>query len=189
MVVSIAGNGMPRFAEAIRTLGEGRARTAYSRAINHTGRIAGTAAGRALSAQTGLPASTGRRAIRRKIDRATPSNLSYTIHGRGGNVSLRHFKPRETRKGVSAAPWNSRRVFAGSFMRAGWFPNRVPKPSWNKQVFERGTGGKFRKVKSGLYIPAEMVTGATAAAWNASAARLTPRVAHEIRRVTKGVVT
>ena len=37
---------------------------------------------------------------RRKVDRATPATLAFTIHGQGGDISLKYFKPRETRAGV-----------------------------------------------------------------------------------------
>ena len=61
LTITIIGNGIHRLKEAAKTLGEAEARTAYSRAINHSAKVAGTGAGRALSAQTGLPKSTGRR--------------------------------------------------------------------------------------------------------------------------------
>jgi hypothetical protein len=121
ITITVVGNGIAQLEEATRVLGtEGRARKAYSRAINHTGRVVGNEAGRALSDQTGLPKSTGKRAVRRNVGRSTPATLTYTINGEGGDISLRYFKPRETRPGVSAAPWNNRQVFAHTFMKAGW---------------------------------------------------------------------
>ena len=187
--ITITGNGFARFSDAVRVLGDKRARSAYSRAINHTGNVAGTAAGRALAKQTGLPARTGRKAVRRDVERSTPATLAYTIRGSGGDISLRHFKPRETRRGVSAAPFGQREVFTSTFMKAGFWPKRVEKPGWNSQVFSRLPSGKFEKVKSGVFIPREMVRGQTAQAWNTTTARLQPRIAHEIRRATKGAVT
>lgn len=96
-----------------------------------------------------------------------------------------HFSPRETRAGVSAAPWNKRGIWAHSFIKGGKFPNRVPL-KMNGQVFWRL--GKSRspiaKVKSGLYIPREMVTGQSEATFNAVVQRdLPPRLEHELRRV------
>ena len=113
ITVEIVGNGIPRLVDAAQALGrEGKARTAYSRAINHSARIAQTATGRALSDQTGLPKRTGKKAVNAQGRRAaTPATLSYTVHTQGGDISLKYFKPRETRPGVSAAPWNSRRVY------------------------------------------------------------------------------
>jgi hypothetical protein len=189
IIVQIIGDGIAKLEEATRILGsEGRARTAFARAINHTGKVVSTEAGRALSAQSGLPKRTGPKAYRLKVTRASGANLSYTVHGRGGDVSLKYFKPRETRKGVSAAPWNARRVYASSFMKAGWWPRRVVKPNWNGQVFIR-TGTKFAKQDSGLFVPTEMVQGAAAAAWERGAPRLQPRIEHEVTRMTKGVVS
>lgn len=193
--ITITGNGFTRLSEAVRALGERRAHTAYSRAINHSGRTSGNAAGRALAKQTGLPARTARKAVQQRVTRSTPATLTYIVHGSGGNISLRHFKARETRRGVSAQPWGQRKVFASTFMKAGFWPKRVDKPGWNRQVFRR-TGGttstgmdKFEKVKSDLYIPTEMTQGATAQAWGQGTRALQKRIAHEIRRFTKGAVT
>lgn len=197
--ITVTGNGLVRFHEAVRALGEPRARIAYSRAINRVGRTVGNEAGRALSDQTGLPRSTGKRAVTRKVDRSTPATLTYTIHGKGGNISLRYFKPRETRKGVTASPWNKRTLYPSTFMKAGFWPKRVDKPAWNKQVFRRLTASgyshdrsvtKFEKVKSGVFIPTELVRGQVAAAWQAGGrTRLQPRIEHEIRHMTRNVVS
>lgn len=207
IVVSIGGNGHRLFQDAMSALGSaGRARTAFSRAINHTGRVAGNEAGRALAAQTGLRSAVGRRALRQKVERSTPATLAYVINATGGDISLKHFGARETRKGVSAAPWASRRIYPSTFMKAGFWPKRVTKPAWNGQVFERITssgygkarnadgkivrsGTKFRKVKSGLFIPVEAVKGATADAFQQSGPRLEKRVLHEVKAITKGVVS
>ena len=45
---------------------------------------------------------------RRKVDRATPATLAFTIHGQGGDISLKYFKPRETRAGVLAQAFANR---------------------------------------------------------------------------------
>ena len=37
----------------------------------------------------------------------------------------KYFKARDTRKGVSASPWNHRRIFAGMFTKGGRFPKRM----------------------------------------------------------------
>lgn len=197
--ITVTGNGLVRFNDAVKALGEPRARVAYSRAINRVGRTVGNEAGRALSDQTGLPKSTGKRAVTRKVDRSSPATLTYTIHGSGGNISLRYFRPRETRKGVTASPWNRRTLFPSTFLRAGWWPKRVNKPNWNKQVFRRLTKSgwshdrsvtKFEKVKSGVFIPTELVRGQVAQAWTTGGrTRLQPRIHHEIKVLTKGVVS
>lgn len=211
----VTGDGLARFDKAVATLGStGKAITAFSRAINRTGRTASNKAGRALAKQAGLPATTGKEAYRENVERASAARLAYTITGTGGEISLRHFKPRETRKGVSAAPWGNRTVFPGTFMKAGWWPKRKDMPHWKGQVFSRATsdghsynaaksnpfvragfkkrervGTKFNKEYSGVYIPVEMVRGNAAAAFLAAGPMLDARIAHEVRAITRGVIT
>ncbi len=192
--------------EATRALGsKARAGTAFARALNRTGDTVRNEAGRKLSEQTGLPKTTGKKAYRQGGERASPSSLSYIVHGQGGQVSVKYFKPRETALGVSAAPRNNRQVFVGSFMRAGWWPNRISKPNWNGQVFYRvgdghsyaglkskgakRSGTKFLKAKTDVVIPTEMVQGLAGDAWRDGARRLQPRIEHEVRAMTKGVVS
>jgi hypothetical protein len=132
ITIEITGNGISRLTDADTALGSmAKARTAYSRAINHSAKVAATKTNRALSDHTGLLKRTGKKALNLKVDRSTPASLSYTIHTRGDDISLKYFKPRETRPGVSAPPWNSRRVYPDAFMRAGWWLKRVSKSGWN----------------------------------------------------------
>lgn len=206
IIVTVVGSGLAMMEEATRALGsEAKARKAFARAINRTGDTVRNEAARALSDQTSLPRSTGKRAYRRGGERASPQSLSYVVNGEGGQVSVKYFKPRETPSGVSAAPRNNRQVFVGSFMRAGWWPKRVTKANWNKQVFYRvgdghsyaglksngakRSGTKFRKAKTDVIIPNEMVQGLAGEAWRQGARRLHPRIEHEVRAITKGVVS
>lgn len=206
IIVTVVGSGLAQLEEATRILGsEGKAKVAFSRAINRTGRTVGTEAGRILSKQTNLPMRTGSKAMRQNVDRATPQTLMYTINAQGGDIGLKYFKPKETDAGVSAAPRNSRAIYVGTFMRAGWWPTRINKPNWNGQVFYRigdghsysglrskgakRVGTKFRKAKSGVIIPQEVVQGAVAQAWREGARRLQPRIEHEVRVITKGIVS
>lgn len=208
IIVTVVGSGLAMMEEATRALGsEAKARKAFARAINRTGDTVRNEAARALSDQTSLPRSTGKRAYRRGGERASPQSLSYVVNGEGGQVSVKYFKPRETPSGVSAAPRNNRQVFVGSFMRAGWWPKRVNKPDWNGQVFyrtgirkftknyPRGNGimprgmDQFEKAKTDVIIPNEMVQGLAGEAWRQGARRLQPRIEHEVRAITKGVVS
>ena len=184
-----------RFDNALKALGGKEMRKVANRAINHAGDRTKTQVIRALTKQTGLKRSTIVRAV--KVTRSNWGTLSYSMTARGGDIALKYFGPRETRKGASAAPFGRRKVFPGSFMKAGWlWGKRIVKPNWNGQVFER-TGGKtksgmdkFEKVKSGVIIPQEMVIGETRRAFSGSVARLLPqRIEHEIRRATNGVVS
>lgn len=186
--ITVTGNGLVRFHDAVKALGEGRARSAYARAINLAGRDAAKEVAPALTAQTGLPKRTAPKVLRRHVLRANAGRLAYQITAKGGDVRLKFFKARETRKGVTAAPWNKRTLYPSTFMRAGWWPKRVAKPSWNRQVFRRAGGG-FENVKSGLFIPEELMKGQAASAWLRGGQTLQRHVAAEVRRVTKGVVS
>lgn len=145
--------------------------------------------GESLRQQT-IAAQTGQTGLRKGViaraqrgHKASGRHLVYEIEAAGGDVRIKHFRARETRAGVAASPWNKRQVFAGTFMKAGWpqgerWAKRKAKPNWNGQAFRR-TGGKtrsgmdeFEHAKSGLYIPIELVTGATAAAFEAGSARV-----------------
>src|SRR5258708_24105219 len=68
------------------------------RALNRTGAKAVTLMVRTLTAQTGLPRKTIKRAV--KSSRASLQNIAFALKTRGGNISLRYFKARETRAGV-----------------------------------------------------------------------------------------
>lgn len=68
ITITVVGDGLKRFDQAVKSLGEGKARTAYSRAINHTGAKAATATGRAIPGQTGLSATVGRKAVKIRAD-------------------------------------------------------------------------------------------------------------------------
>lgn len=190
LVVTVRGDGIKRLEQAARVLGEGKARRAYSMAINDTGAKAASAAGRAMPGQTGLPAATARRALKKRT-RSSPATLTFTVHTQGGDISLKYFAPRETRKGVSAKPWNSRRVYPSTFMKGGLFPNRKTVAKFNGHVFKREGGGKWPIAlrDSGLFIPEEVVKGAIAEGWQSKAADLQPRAEHIIRHMSKGAIT
>lgn len=156
---------------------------AIRRAVNHTGDKARTQMRKVLVNQTGLKRKTINKAV--TSTRANFGGASYVIKSKGGNIRLMFFKARETRKGVSAAPWNRRRVYAGSFMKGGRFPKRV---SLNIGGAVLKRAGKARyplsTMRSGLYIPEEMIKGQSQAAFYSTAEReLPPRLLHELMRV------
>lgn len=170
--------------EAMRVLGPAGFGRVGARVTNRVGDMARTQVRRALPLQTGLP----RRIIVRAVHthRASASSLAYTMTAHGGRIALKHFKARETRRGVSAAPRGERQIFAGTFMKGGRFPNRVAF-SMGGHVFERTGGGRLpiEKVKSDVSIPEEMASGATADAFDRTARRVFPqRLRHEIGRAT-----
>lgn len=164
-----------------------KAPLAIRRAINRTGVSAAVNVEKALVVQTGLKRGVIHRAVKRKPGAA--GQLSFVLKSRGGDISMKYFKARETRKGVSAAPWGHRRIFAGTFIKGGKFPHRVAL-KLNGQVFYRE--GRARKPiikkKSGLFIPNEMITGASRAAFFAVVRTVLPaRLQHEIRAILGGV--
>ena len=178
--VTIDTSSLLRIGNMLRAAGK-MAPVAIARALNHSGDKARTAMIRAETAQTGLKRKVIAAALKSKRA-AQQGGLSYTITSRGGNVRLKFFSARETRKGVSAAPWNARQVYAGTFMKGGRFPNRVA-AGLHGNVFVRTGKSRLpiRMVKSGLFIPTEMVTGQTAAAFHTTVAiSLEARLSHEL---------
>jgi hypothetical protein len=142
------------------------------RTINQVGNRARTVTIRALTRQTGLPRRTIVKAIGQPSV-ARPGRLAYTMTTEGGNIRLKYLKPRETRAGVTAAPWNRRQLFAGTFILGGAFPNRhglVRKGHVMRRLDSAGRALAY--ARSGMFIPTEMVTGATAAAFEDIAAPL-----------------
>ena len=85
---------------------------ALVRAINWTGDKARTAAGRALSKQTGLNYGKVRKELHTKP--ATPSDLVYEIGATGGPISLKEFDAQQGKDGVRANPWGVRRLIPHS---------------------------------------------------------------------------
>ncbi|MEO0980736.1 MAG: hypothetical protein AAFY24_25985, partial [Pseudomonadota bacterium] len=134
--------------------------------------------------QTGLKLRTIRSAM--VPVRASGGSLTYRIKAKGGDIALKHFAARETRRGVSARPFGQRRVFASTFIKGGKFPSRVA-IGLGGHVFARTGSGRLpiEKQKSGVIIPREMIKGESAKAWQSTVAVVLPRrVVHEVRRIT-----
>lgn len=157
---------------------------ATRRAINHTGDKAKTAMRVVLVNQTGLKRKTINKAVT-STRASSKGGGSYVIKSKGGNIRLQFFKAKETRAGVSAAPWNKRSIYAGTFIKGGRFPNRVGL-KMGGAVLIRAGGSRYplKTVKSGLFIAEEMVTGQSAQAFYSVVSRDLPaRIAHEITRI------
>ena len=142
------------------------------RIVNQVGNRAKTQVIRALTRQTGLPRKTIVRAIGQPR-RAHAGKLAYEMQTAGGNIRLKYLKPRETRAGATAIPWNKRTLFPGTFILGGQFPNRHGLVR-DGHVMHRldSAGRKLTFARSGMFIPVEMTTGATAAAFEQTAAPL-----------------
>ncbi|NDV88228.1 hypothetical protein GTW51_16125 [Aurantimonas aggregata] len=161
-----------------------------SRALNHTGKIARTQVRRALAKQTGLKRDVIVRAV--KVSPSSPATLRYRMDSAGDDIALKYFAARETRRGVSAAPFGKRQVFAGTFLKGGRFPNRKAIGKYGGNVMKRVGSGRYplEVQVSGVIIPAEMVKGQTAEAFTSTIGqRLPPRLDREVQRMTNGVMS
>lgn len=186
MEITVTMDGVAqRYADQLDKLGAGQAKVALARALQHTGAKAKTQVIRALTAQTGLK----RQVLVRAVKPSMRGELTFVLETKGGDISLKYFGANETRRGVTAKPWNTRRLYAGAFMKGGLFPNRVPLSKGGGHAYQRVGGGRLpiARVKSGLYIPTEMLKGQTVAAWErVIRSDLAPRVEHEVARMLPG---
>ncbi|MGQ2906728.1 MAG: phage tail protein [Aliihoeflea sp.] len=178
--------GLDRFAQSLQGLTDKRFKTVVNRVVNRTGDMARTQVRRELTGQTGLPLKTIVKAV--AVARSQPGTLTYRMTARGGDISLKFFRPRETRAGVVASPFGKRQVFGGTFIKGGRFPNRKG-IVFLGHVMQRVGKARFpiKVVQSGVVIPNEMTTGATVRSFHSTVQRVMPqRLAHELRRLPGG---
>ncbi|WP_186415392.1 hypothetical protein [Pannonibacter sp. P2PFMT1] len=162
-----------RFERQIHELNK-RFPLAVARTINQVGRRARTRVERALVKQTGLNREVIKRALV-QAETAAPGKLLYSLRARGGFVRLKYFSPRETRAGVVAKPFGQRRLYEGTFMKGGKFPNRKEAKALGGHVWARGSARhKIWQQRSGVRIPEQMITGASAEAFRIEAERVLP---------------
>ncbi len=177
-----SGDGIPRLSIAMERLSGNQKNTALRRALNHTGDKVHTIVLRTLSKQIGAPQNVIRRYGKISKQRAAGTGLTYTIRANGGPIPLKHFRAYQTAKGVSAAPWNNRKLYRSAFIIGG---------GGNGHAFWRvGSARLPIKGITGPNVPKEMVKDASAAAFHSvTSAELPRRVAHEIKVITNGVVS
>ncbi|MBG6148649.1 hypothetical protein IWQ51_006816 [Labrenzia sp. EL_142] len=177
-------SGLKTLDRAVSRLEPKTIRRIGSLALNRAGSQGRTRTGRALAKQTGLKLRTIRAAM--IPVRASAGSLTYRIKARGGDVALKHFAARETRRGVSARPFGQRQIFAGKFIKGGKFPARVA-IGLGGHVYARTGSNRLpiKKQKSGVIIPSEMIRGESAKAWQSTVAVVLPsRFIHEAKRIT-----
>lgn len=173
-------------ANALGALGDDATKV-IQRAVARSGDMGRTAVIRALAKQTGLPQKTIRRAL--KIKRPNYDDLTYTIRAGGGDISLKYFKARETRKGVVAYVRGGKELYEGAFIRGGNFQRGRVDLSMGGQIFKRMGDDRLpiERLTSGLFIGQEMITGDTADAWQRTIDEALPRrLRHEIDRALPG---
>jgi hypothetical protein len=159
----------------LELLASDRSRKAMAMAANHSTAKAQTQVRRAVAKQAGIGFGSVKAAT--KMFSATAASLTAEIKGTGSHLPLKVFKARQTARGVTAAPWNQRRLFASTFF-VGKFGG---------DVFRRTGKDRFPIKKLwGPAIPKEMVKGASAAAFQGTVATaLPPRVQHELARLLR----
>lgn len=171
LVIDMNAAGLAPVAEAFRRAAA-LSPVAVARALNSTNAKVMTQVVRVLPKQTGLKAGRIRAALRKEF--ASPGRLVAAVQARGPYHKLKEFGPRETRKGVSAAPWGKRQVFDGAFTHGGKFPNRVAL-AMGGHVFKRLSKKRLKiAITYGPAIPVEMVKDASKAAFESVVASQLP---------------
>lgn len=161
-----------------------KAPVAVNRALNRTGDMARTQVVRTVAKETSLPQKMVRNIVRR--DASNEADLTYTIWGAGGDISLKYFKPRETRKGVSAFVRGRRELYDSTFLRGGSFARGRVELNMGGHVFARLGSSRtpIEKLPSGVVVPSEMVDGASVEAFERVVSTHLPRrLNHEISRL------
>lgn len=88
-VTTASDQVLARFGNALAALGEGQARTALSRSVNHEGDKGRTRVKRARVKQTGIKYGAVDKAM--VTVRATPATLTYTLKARGDETNIAWF--------------------------------------------------------------------------------------------------
>lgn len=171
LIINARDQVLARYGNQLAALGDGQARTAMSRALNHEGDKGRTQVKRALVKQTGIKYGSIDKAM--ATIRSTPATLTYQIKARGEETNIAWFGGKQRGKGVSAAPWKKRRIFKHAFI--------VPRFG---RAFIRTS--KKRLPIRWLYGPnlgRELVKDYSAAAWHSGVLSIVARVGHEIGRL------
>lgn len=151
-----------------------------SMALNSVGNKGRTRVRRGLMDQTGIRSHQINKAV--KTIRAGGGRLQYALEARAGETNISMFGLKVTwREGsamgqirmlqtVSAAPWNTRRVFPGVFS--------IPK--YGNRVFKRGGPGRFPlKAVHGPNLALEIVKAQSRTGFDITA----PKVGEEVGRL------
>lgn len=176
--IRIDASQWQRLEEKVKRAGP-RAKLALRRAVKHTGAKAKTQMGRALVGQTGLKYRTMTKALK-----VMPKDDGFEIRSKGGNVRASKVRPKQTKAGVVAHPWNRATTYKGAFTKGGRKHN-VP---LGKGVLRRTGKSRYplEQVRTGMFLPTEMVTGSSEQAfYKTSAQELTKRLEHELAFLLK----
>lgn len=180
--IEITGDGIMRLADATAALGDRRnAYTAFRRGLNKAGQMAYTQVKREVAKQIGASQAKVVRYGGLKRIPATGQLLETRIIARGGHIPLNDFKARQTRSGVSAAPWARRVVFGGTFIVG----------SIGGNVFKRIGPSRLPIEKLwGPSVPKEVVKDRSREAFESTARRvLAPEINRQVRLLAGGAAT
>jgi hypothetical protein len=183
--ISPADGVLLRYGAQMAALGDGKARVAMARALNHEGRRVFTAVKRTLKTQTSAPS----RIVEGQLKYRQPSQggtgaLEARIEATGSELPLKEFKPRQFKTGARAKVWGRLQSFPATFMgpRPGVVAGRL-----GGHVFVRE--GKARLpigMVFGPSLPKEIVKDASAEAFLSGFGGLADRVGHELGRMLPG---
>ena len=177
---------MKRFGNQLGALGEGKARAAMARAVNHTGAKTYTAVRRALAQQTSAPVAIIRKEVQlRKAAHKGTGAIEAVIRGRGSELPLGVFKPKQFSYGVRVKVWGKVQQYKSMFGAPGRNPKLVARLGGQPHI----RVGKERFPIQRAYgpsLPKEMVKDATREAFlTVSKDVLEKRLEHEIGRMLK----
>jgi hypothetical protein len=138
---------------------------AIAKAMDEVGNKTKTQVIRSVARQAGVSYGKAKSVIRSQQAMGT-GNGEYKIIAQDVTLSLKEFGARQTKLGVSAAPWRKRRVFSHTFVGP------------NGHVFVRGFGGERRVRRLPIYklwgpnIPKEMIKDETEQTFHLVSSRL-----------------
>lgn len=177
-----------RFANSLGAMSEDQSGRVLARALNHEGDKKRTQVLRALAKQTGIKYGRIRAAVR--TVRAGPGSLTYRLDFDGVETNIGDFSARQTKKGVSAAPWGVRRIFPHTFIikkYGGRVFKRTGAASDDTRfkLFDYRIKDVGRFPIRGVFGPnmaREVTKGDAREAWDADLPNLADRVGHEIEQ-------
>jgi hypothetical protein len=106
ITVELRGKGLAAFTAGAKNLASPKAKAAARMALNDTGRQVNTQVKRTLVKQTGIKYGAINKGVKQEF--ATNARLEFKIIGTGKHFGLTDFGARQTKRGVSAAPWAAR---------------------------------------------------------------------------------
>lgn len=176
-VREVGADARQQFEAACFRVGQGVARKAFARAINHEMARTMTPIKRIVAKQT----SAKYRDVNRQIGllRANGASLKAAIRAVGGAMPLKDFGARQFSYGVSARVWGRRQRFKSAFIVN----------SLGGHAFTRSTKDRTPIDKMwGPIIPREMMKVEPVSEFDAGSQAVQARAMHELARIMDGTV-